>query len=138
MMAASRRLHATSIFKRIGALLGAPNLEVIWPDLDRESPFREAQMIITGWDTGLFKPEEVRPALAQRIRVPLKEGSKAPDDVLIPNTKGALKAAADAKPDPVAPGAPAKGKVGNKQGVATKVGKLSDGDNTGRDRGETG
>lgn len=143
-MAKARQQSATTFFKRIGKLLGAPNLRVIWPDLESESPFRESQMIVAAWGTGMFEADELRTALAARLRIELEEGSKAPTDVYPPNTKRALKMAADVapKPDPTAPSAPAgkkpkgKGTV-NKQGDdALGVGKLSDGDNTARDKGE--
>ena len=143
-MAIARRNSATEFFKRIGKLLGAPNLVVIWPNLDNEDPFRDAQMVIAGWGLGLFKPEEIRGPLARLVGIDLAESSTAPSDVLIPGTKSALQAAQDVLPAPVAPVA-ADGKPGtsagdqNGQGVnALGVGKLSNGDNTARDNGETG
>lgn len=137
-MATARRLSATSFFKRIGKALGAPNLEVVWPDLESESPFREAQMIISAFtQTGVFGVEEIRGPLAQRIRVPIAEGSKAPEGVLQPQTKAALEIAAKvAKDNAVAPSGP--GSVDGKQGQSTNVGKLNDGKdgNAARDKGE--
>ena len=146
-MAAARRSSATSFFKRIGKLLGAPNLEVIWPNLSSESPFREAQMIIAAWDTGTFFAEEIRPALAQRLRVPLVKGDAPPKDVLIPGTQAAVKASAPpalpapgAEPDPtLIPGNKPGTSAGhsNAQGKdALGVGKPSAGDHTARNRGE--
>jgi hypothetical protein len=136
-MATSRRNSATNFFKRIGKLLGAPNLEVIWPDLQSESPFREAQMIIAAWGTGNFYPEETRPALAQRLRIPLTQDAP-PADVIIPGTQAAIKASAP--PALPAPGAKpaASDAAQNTQGVdALGVGKASAGTHTSRDKGET-
>jgi hypothetical protein len=143
-MAIATRRAAGDFFKRIGKAMGAPNLQVIWPDLETESPFREAQMIISAYGEGLFDPNEVRGPLAQRVRIPIKEGSKAPSDVLIPNTKSALKAAADVAPKPAAPGAPGAspaggGKVNGRRGQSTRVGKLTDDNpekNAARSQGE--
>ena len=132
-MATARRLSATAVFKRIGRLLGAPNLEVVWPDLETESPFREAQMLIAAYGQGVFEADEIRGPLAHRIRLPLEDGSKAPEDALVPNTERALKAAAAAKPEPAA----ATGNGTNSQGQdALGVGNLSSGDNEARDDGE--
>jgi len=133
-MAAARRLSATTILKRIGKLLNAPNLEVIWPDLETESPFREAQMIVAAYGTGVLNPDEIRGPLAHRIRIPLADGSKAPKDAIIPNTKAALKAAADAKP--AAGTSTATGNGTNSQGQdVLGVGKTP-ASNTARDKGE--
>lgn len=129
--ALTRRELAASFFRRVARVLGAPKLEVVWPDLEAESPFREAQMIVAAWGTGMFDPNELRVPLATRLRIPIADGSTAPKDVLIPNTKGALEAAADAKPEPTEPGG-----VNGQGKDALGVGKTSDGDNTARDKGE--
>lgn len=149
-MATARRLSATTFFQRIGKLLGAPNLQVIWPDLQSESPFREAQMIVNAWSTGLYSPDEVRAPLSSRLRLDIDETAKAPKGILIPNNsesiaKGETTTTTDSDGNtvtvqkvggPPAAGKAPAGKVGNKQGQSTGVGKLSDGDNTTRDKGE--
>ncbi len=136
-MAGARRSDATDIFKRIGKLLGAPNLEVIWPNLQDESPFREAQMIIAAWATGNFWPDEIRSSVAQRLRIDLsKEVGPQP---LVPGTKAAITAATPPPPPPaVAPDpAAASSDLNNSQGKdSLGVGKVSAGDHTARDRGE--
>ncbi|MFF2388885.1 hypothetical protein [Agromyces sp. NPDC058104] len=128
----SRREAADRFFRQIGKLLGAPKLEIVWPEIDDESPFREAQMMIAAWGTGLFEPEEIRNPVAARLRIPTEEGSKAPQGVLIPNNE---KTAKLNKPDPAKDDEKAGGV--NKQGDdELKVGKTSDGDNEARDKGE--
>ena len=133
-MVNSRRESAMAFFRSLGKLLNAPELEPFFPDVESETPFREAQMYIAGYGQGLFEPDEIRGPLAAKLRIPLKEGSTAPKDAIVPNTQRALDAAAKAtaanKPTP-------SGDANNGQGHdALGVGKLSDGDNTSRDKGE--
>lgn len=145
-MVNTRRRSATVFFKALGRLLGAPDLDVVWPDIESETPFREAQMLIAAWEkTGLFHPEEVRGPLASKLSMELKPGSKAPKGVLQPKNSGKdgelaakaklAKQAADdsasiAGDDDSGDGANGQGKDG------LGVGKLSDGDNTARDKNE--
>jgi hypothetical protein len=131
-MIGARRASATEFFTALLSVLGSEDVTIIWPDVESETPFREAQMMVAAWGTGMFAPDELRPAIASKLNIELPDGSTAPEDVLIPNTAGALQAAQDVLPDPVATG------TNNGQGNdALGVGKLSDGDNTARDRGET-
>lgn len=129
-----RRSEAATFFQEIAAVLGANKLEVIWPDMDDETPFREAQMIVSAWGTGLYSSEEVRVPLARKLRMPLADGTQAPEGVLIPNNERTIKLS---KPEPSG-GDGTDGQGGqNGQGKDTQgVGKLSDGDNTARDQGE--
>jgi hypothetical protein len=141
-MAEAVRASATIYLKRIARLLGAPNIEIVWPDLESESPFRESQMIVAAWGTGNYSPEEIRAALAQRSRIPIAEGSKSPEGVLIPNNAKTLELTAKAK----ASGALAEDggdddddeKVNKRGKDALGVGKLTDNNdgNEGRNKGE--
>jgi hypothetical protein len=138
----ARRQSATAFFKALGRVMGAPDLEVIWPDVTTETPFREAQMAISAYATGMFSPDEIRPTVAERLRIKIADNSHAPEGALIPNNVETLKLTAQfaAKSSPAAdPTDPADGDLTNKQGKdALGVGKLSDDDNTARDKGETG
>jgi hypothetical protein len=138
-MIQARRASATAFFTKIARALGAgDDFKVIWPDLEKESPFREAQMIIAAWGTGNFSPEEVRPALASKLNIEIAEGSKSPDDVLIPNTLGKLEAETKVKAAAApSPADPDSDEFQNGQGKdALGVGKTTDGDNEARDKGE--
>jgi hypothetical protein len=156
-MIGARRQAASEIFKRIGKLLGAPNLEVIWPNIDDEDPFRDSQMIVAAWGTGIYSAAEIRGPLAQRTGIELAEGSSAVKGVIIPNNQKAIddataaavaaakkvsddaKVAADQKAAGVGTAVPGTSAgTANKQGKnALGVGKLSNKDNTARDNGET-
>jgi hypothetical protein len=150
-MVGARRQAATDIFKRIGKLLGAPNLEVIWPNIDDEDPFRDAQMIIAAWGTGIYSAAEIRAPLARRTSIELAEGSTAVSGVIVPNNQKAIddataaavaaakKVSQDAKvaQDQSAAGTSAGSQNGQGKN-ALGVGKLSNGDNTARNNGETG
>lgn len=127
----ARRESVKVFIRAIGKLFGAPDLEPVFFDIESETPFREAQMMVDAWGTGLFSPEEIRTPLSDKLRLGIKADSTAPDGVLIPNNKATIELS---KPDPTAP---AGGGGQNKQGQdGHGVGKLSDGDNTARDKGE--
>lgn len=134
----ARRREATVFFQRVGKALGAPKLEVIWPNLSDETPFREAQMIIAAWGTGLYDPETIRRELAQRLGVDLEEGSKAPVGVMIPNNAETEKLKSAKTDNQQQSDGDSRDGGTNGQGKdVLGVGKLSDGDNTARDQGET-
>jgi hypothetical protein len=100
-MIAARRDAISMLLRRVFAILGAPKAVVKWPRVEDEATYRLIQAIATMWETGLFKPEELRGKFGELVDLAIS--GAAPSDVLIPNTKSALKAAADAKPEP-APG----------------------------------
>ncbi|MET4703035.1 hypothetical protein [Frigoribacterium sp. UYMn621] len=164
-MIGARRQAATEIFKRIGKLLGAPKLEVVWPNIDDEDPFRDAQMIVAAFQTGAFSPSEIRPALAHRTGIELAEGSTVPKGVITPNNQKAIddataaavaaakkvsdnaQVAADQKAAgmPMPTAADTASKPGTSAGLQNQqgkdslgVGKVSLGDNTTRDKNGAG
>ena len=131
----ARRESMKMFIRSLGPLLGAPDLEVVFFDLEQESPYREAQLMIAANGTGLFKPEEIRGPLADKLRVAI-EGT-APEGYLLPNNEKSLEltAAANHSADPE-PTEPASGSNNGRGDDELGVGKLSDGDNTARDKGE--
>lgn len=96
-MIASRREALSMLLKRVFTLLGAKNVVVKWPRVEDEATYRLIQAIATMWETGLFHPEELRGKFGDLVDLAIS--GTAPSDVLIPNTKGSLKAAQDAKPE---------------------------------------
>lgn len=101
-MIASRREALSMLLKRVFTLLGAKNVVVKWPRVEDEATYRLIQAIATMWETGLFHPEELRGKFGDLVDLAIS--GTAPSDVLIPNTKGSLKAAQDVKPEPQATG----------------------------------
>jgi hypothetical protein len=89
-MIAARREAISMFLKRVFALLGAPKAEVRWPRVEDEATYRLIQAIATMWQTGLFRPEELRGKFGELVDLALT--GSFPKDVLIPNTKGALEA----------------------------------------------
>lgn len=96
-MIATRREALTMLLKRILTLLGAPKAEIKWPRVEDEATYRLIQAIATMWQTGLFKPEELRGKFGELVDLAIS--GAAPTDVLIPNTKSALEAASQVKQD---------------------------------------
>jgi hypothetical protein len=94
-MIATRREAISMLLKRIFTLLGAPKVEIRWPRVEDEATYRLIQAIATMWQTGLFKPEELRGKFGELVDLAIT--GSAPSDVLIPNTKGALEAASEVK-----------------------------------------
>lgn len=124
-MIAARRESLSLILRRVFALLGAPKAIIKWPRVEDEATYRLIQAIATMWETGLFQPDELRGKFGELVDLALT--GKAPSDVLIPNTKAALEAAADAKPET------ATGFQANGQGQdGLKIGKTDDQSNGNR------
>lgn len=94
-MIATRRESLSMLLKRIFTLLGAPDAVVKWPRVEDEATYRLIQAIATMWQTGLFRPEELRGKFGELVDLAIS--GTAPSDVLIPNTKGALEAASKVK-----------------------------------------
>lgn len=62
---------------------------VTFPTLDEPDPYREAQTVVLGWQTGAFHPEEVRDRLSTIANV--EKGDRAvPTGILIPNNEKSL------------------------------------------------
>jgi hypothetical protein len=90
-MIAARREGLTMLLKRVFTLLGAAHAEVRWPRVEDEATYRLIQAIATMWQTGLFRPEELRDKFGELVDLALS--GTHPSDVLIPNTESALEAA---------------------------------------------
>ncbi len=96
-MIAARRDAISMLLRRVFSLLGAPKAVIKWPRVEDEATFRLIQAIATMWQTGLFKPEELRGKFGELVDLAIT--GSAPSDVLIPNTVGALEAASKVKKD---------------------------------------
>lgn len=60
------------------------DVEVVFPTLDEPDPYREAQTVALGWQSGALHADEVRPRFATIANVELLH-PKAPDGILTPN-----------------------------------------------------
>jgi hypothetical protein len=89
-MIIARREVISMLLKRVFAVLGASKAEVNWPRIEDEATYRLIQAVATMWQTGLFKPEELRGKFADLVDLGI-EGT-GPSDVLTPNTKATLEA----------------------------------------------
>lgn len=89
------RQHLYGAFiKRVLVWLGAPaTISIKWPEIDDMDVFRKSQMVTGAWGTGLYDPEEIRPALAEVGGIPLTKPT-APSGVLVPNNLETVKAGA--------------------------------------------
>ncbi|MCE5217944.1 hypothetical protein LLH03_13050, partial [bacterium] len=137
-MIAARREALSMLLKRVFALLGAPKAIIKWPRVEDEATYRLIQAIATMWQTGLFKPEELRGKFGDLVDLAIS--GPAPSDVLIPNTKGALEAQSKIKQDEAAASAESAAKFAtNGQGQDNLgIGKTNDqkGDRPDRPKGE--
>lgn len=125
-MIAARREALSMLLKRVFALLGAPKAVIKWPRVEDEATYRLIQAIATMWQTGLFKPEELRGKFGDLVDLAIS--GPAPSDVLIPNTKSALEAASKVKQDEAAASAESAAKFAtNGQGQDNLgIGKTDD------------
>lgn len=89
-MIAARRDAIGMLLKRVFTLLGAPKAAIKWPRVEDEATFRLIQAVATMWQTGLFKPEELRDKFGELVDLTIN--GAVPTDVLVPNTKATLEA----------------------------------------------
>lgn len=84
----ARRETMTAFFKRIFKLLGAPNAQVKWPQLEDDALHRQATMILGLWGSGLFEPEVMQKRLAEIADI--ESPGKVPEGVLLPQNEKSL------------------------------------------------
>lgn len=87
-MVSARRNSMTAFYKRIFKLLGAPNVEVTWPQLEDDALHRQATMVLGLWGSGLFKPEVMQKRLAEIADIAAP--GNVPEGILLPNNEKSL------------------------------------------------
>jgi len=87
-MVSARRNAISGFLKRVLRLLGSPNAEIDWPQLEDDALHRQITSILGLWNTGLFEPEEIREKLVELADM-LGDGT-IPEGVMIPNNVNSL------------------------------------------------
>lgn len=82
----SRRLLIAAWMQRVLKWATGTDHTVTPASVEEETPYRQAQMLILAWNSGLFHVDEVRSSLANRAGIALLH-DKAPEGILLPNNE---------------------------------------------------
>ena len=80
----ARRELLTEFLRECLTLIGIKNPDIVWTKMAPGTDKEETDLLAQLWGTGLFHPEEVRPAMAKIANLQLIE-EDAPEGVVIPN-----------------------------------------------------